>query len=149
MSETLRKLEQASRDRLARLQEIPPTLIKFPSTERCLHLVCDNFKIKAGKMFFPIKRTEVLSSSRRGHVTLARQIAMYLVRKSSRLSTTQIGRAFGRNHATVLHSITKIEAMVQRSPKIKEEIDRLLQCIEESKPCSSSPRGSAQPTSSA
>lgn len=39
----------------------------------------------------------------------ARQIAMYLIRKMTNLSLPDIGREFGRDHSTVIHSIRKVE----------------------------------------
>ena len=39
----------------------------------------------------------------------ARQLAMYLIRKMTNLSLPDIGREFGRDHTTVMHSITKVE----------------------------------------
>ena len=39
----------------------------------------------------------------------ARQIAMYLIRQLTNLSLPEIGREFGRDHSTVIHSIRKVE----------------------------------------
>ena len=39
----------------------------------------------------------------------ARQVAVYLIRKLTNLSTTDIGKEFNRDHTTILHSINKIE----------------------------------------
>lgn len=42
-------------------------------------------------------------------VAEARQVAMYLARVALRLGTRQIARAFGRDHATVLHACRRVE----------------------------------------
>ena len=39
----------------------------------------------------------------------ARQVAVYLIRKLTNLSTTDIGKEFNRDHTTIIHSINKIE----------------------------------------
>ena len=41
----------------------------------------------------------------------ARQIAMYLIRNLTQCSLPDIGKEFGRDHATVIHSIRKVEAL--------------------------------------
>ena len=51
-----------------------------------------------------------LTGKRRSQdIALARQVAMYICRELTDLSTTAIGKAFGRDHTTVLHGCEKIE----------------------------------------
>lgn len=42
-------------------------------------------------------------------IVLARHIAMYLIRKFTKLTLVQIGAYFNRNHATVIYAVKKIE----------------------------------------
>ena len=42
----------------------------------------------------------------------ARQVAIYLIRKLTNLSTPDIGKEFNRDHTTILHSINKIEESI-------------------------------------
>ncbi|MCL2819658.1 MAG: chromosomal replication initiator protein DnaA [Oscillospiraceae bacterium] len=60
---------------------------------------------------------DVMGQSRVADTALARQIAMYLIRKLTNLSLKDIGGVFGRDHTTVLTSVRKIEK------KIREEND--------------------------
>lgn len=53
-------------------------------------------------------------------VSLARQIAMYLVRHQTSLTLKDIGAEFGRDHATVLYAIRRVEQMVKTQPEIAE-----------------------------
>ena len=46
-------------------------------------------------------------------VAEARQVAMYLIRKLTNLSLPDIGDQFGRDHATVLYSIRKVDASLK------------------------------------
>ena len=63
--------------------------------------------------FYSIEE-QVLRGTRRDKATAeARQVAMYLIRSLIHLSTPDIGKEFGRDHATVLHSINKVEAMLR------------------------------------
>jgi chromosomal replication initiator protein len=43
----------------------------------------------------------------------ARQVAMYLVRRLTNLSTPEIGQEFSRDHSTVIHGIQKVEAALK------------------------------------
>ncbi|MGQ9591776.1 MAG: DnaA ATPase domain-containing protein, partial [Planctomycetota bacterium] len=56
----------------------------------------------------------VVSSSRQRHVTLARQVAMYVARRCTKESLGAIGKYFGRrDHATVQCAAKKIALLVQ------------------------------------
>jgi len=57
---------------------------------------------------------DVLRSTLRNKVTTeARQMAVYLVRKLTNLSLPDIGKEFNRDHATILHSIRKVESSIK------------------------------------
>jgi len=61
---------------------------------------------------------DIKGQSRTSDTALARQIAMYLIRKLTNLSLKDIGSVFdGRDHSTVLTSVRKVER------KIREEYD--------------------------
>lgn len=54
-------------------------------------------------------------------ISLARQIAMYQIRRMTNLSLKEIGREFeNRDHTTVLHAIERIEKMVKEQPETAE-----------------------------
>ncbi len=44
----------------------------------------------------------------------ARQVAIYLIRQLTNLSTPEIGKEFNRDHSTVLHSINKVESALNK-----------------------------------
>ena len=57
---------------------------------------------------------DLMSKSRSRPLTQARHIAMYLTRECTGLSLLKIGEIFGgRDHATVLHGIRKVEDEMQ------------------------------------
>ena len=57
--------------------------------------------------------TDLLSKKRPADVAYAREICYYLSRKLTELSLPEIGRAFGRDHSTVVHGVAKIEGLLQ------------------------------------
>lgn len=69
---------------------------------------------------------DMLSGSRKAPVVLARQIAMFLAQKMTRLSTTRIGMALGhRGHATVIHSCQVISQRLETDPELRHQLKQL------------------------
>ena len=60
--------------------------------------------------YYLIDEAEIRGQRRTKEMTLARQIAMYLIRNMTNLSLVDIGKEFeGRDHTTVLNAIHRIE----------------------------------------
>ena len=73
--------------------------------------------------FYNIDASALRGQSRTKDTSLARQIAMYQIRRMTNLSLKEIGKEFeGRDHATVMHSIDRIEKLTKQSPEIAEVI---------------------------
>jgi chromosomal replication initiator protein len=72
-----------------------------------------------------------LSSRRRTHdVTVARQLAMYLCRKLTRLPLVEIAHRFGRrDHSTVLHACEVVESRRTTDPAFAALIEHLHELI--------------------
>ena len=62
--------------------------------------------------FYSMDESVIRGTQRSKHVTAARQVAMYLVRKLTNLSLPDIGKEFNRDHSSVLYSIRQAEAAV-------------------------------------
>lgn len=71
-----------------------------PTIEQILECVCNHFKIEPEAM---------VSRSRKRSLYYPRQIAMYLCRKHTDATLTAIGKAFRRDHASVIHSLAVIQ----------------------------------------
>jgi chromosomal replication initiator protein len=72
---------------------------------------------------FNIKVADLKSNSRTRNVARPRQIAMYLARNLTSKSLPDIGREFGgKNHATVIHAIKKVEELVLADVKLAAEV---------------------------
>ena len=82
---------------------------------------------------YGVTSEELLSKKRSREIAYPRQIAMYLCREMTQLSTTSIGKAFGnRNHTTILHGCEKIAADMKNDFAFSKRIDELIQMIKNS-----------------
>ena len=59
--------------------------------------------------FYNIEESVIRGTLKNKNPAEARQVAMYLVRKLTNLSLPDIGKEFGRDHSTVIHSLKKVE----------------------------------------
>ncbi|MBQ3423942.1 MAG: chromosomal replication initiator protein DnaA [Clostridia bacterium] len=74
---------------------------------------------------------DLIGKNRSQQVALPRQIAMYICRRMTSLSTTGIGRIFGgRDHTTVMHGCEKIAATVNSDFSFKKKIEEIIDLIE-------------------
>jgi chromosomal replication initiator protein len=60
-----------------------------------------------------VPQAEILSPRRTPRVARARQLAMYLCRELTPLSLAEVGRAFDRDHATVMHAVRAVSARIE------------------------------------
>ena len=68
--------------------------------------------------FYNIDVSDLDSSTRSSNVAYPRQLAMYLCRELAKMQYKSIGVAFGnRDHSTVMHACSKIEAEVKNKNK--------------------------------
>lgn len=73
--------------------------------------------------FYDIDPEALRGQSRTKEVSLARQVAMYEIRRLTNLSLKEIGREFdNRDHTTVLHSIERIEGRIKHDSEMSEII---------------------------
>ncbi len=71
-----------------------------PTAELIISEVCQ---------FYSIEEKVIRGTQKTKGITEARQLAMYLLRKMTPLSTTDIAAEFGKNHTTVIHAEKSIE----------------------------------------
>ena len=74
---------------------------------------------------YNIRVTEMTSKRRERNIARPRQIAMYLAKNLTTKSLPDIGRAFDRDHTTVIHAVKTIEDLQQKESSFKEEIGNL------------------------
>lgn len=71
----------------------------------------------------------MLSSRRHRRYARPRQLAMYLAHEMTTLSLPRIGKAFDRDHTTVLHAVRVIERKIAEMPERQITITKLWQQI--------------------
>ncbi len=94
------------------------------SVARIREIICEHFSLEP---------RQICSRSRKREIALPRQIAMYLSRKYTDSSLQSIGSEFNRDHATVLHSVKKIEKQMKISSKFRSQIEYLTSQLEKKK----------------
>jgi chromosomal replication initiator protein len=73
--------------------------------------------------YFSIPPEELINKKRDRKTTLARHVAIYLLREGYNCSLTEIGKELGgRNHATILHGYEKIANELNTNPNLCNQI---------------------------
>lgn len=79
---------------------------------------------------FHIKLNELQSKKRTQSIVFPRQVCMYLARQLTSLSFAEIGTYFGgRDHTSIMHSISKIEQVIKEDPETDSKIKNLIQSL--------------------
>ncbi|WP_081848502.1 chromosomal replication initiator protein DnaA [Clostridium sp. KNHs205] len=79
---------------------------------------------------FNLTSNELYSVNKSRNIAFPRQIAMYLCRKLTDFSLSDIGKIMGnRDHTTILHGIDKIEKNIKKDPSMQNTIDVLTKKI--------------------
>jgi chromosomal replication initiator protein len=80
--------------------------------------------------YYQLSPSDLKGKKRNKSIVLPRQLAMYISRKLTELSTIEVGQSFGgRDHTTVLHSCDKIENLMRLDPKFDLEVQNLMRNI--------------------
>jgi chromosomal replication initiator protein len=74
-----------------------------------------------------VSLTDMRARTRTKTVAFPRQIAMYFARQLTHASLTEVGRAFDKDHTTVLHAVDKIQTLTREDPTLHKTIERLIQ----------------------
>ena len=76
--------------------------------------------------YFSISEEELINKKRDRKTTLARYVAIYLLREGYNWSLTEIGKELGgRNHATILHGYEKIAKELSINPNLANQITQI------------------------
>ncbi len=85
--------------------------------EEIVDKVCEHYKVDPSVLH---------SKSRKREIVQVRQIAMFLVKKHTDISTSKIGHFIGnRDHATVLHACKIVKDLVEVDKDAKAEIEEI------------------------
>ena len=75
---------------------------------------------------YNVSQKAILSSNRSKEISQARHVTAYLCKKLTQSSLTEIGFRLGRRtHATILHSVSYVNAMLEEDPVLRQHIAQL------------------------
>ncbi|HUC20646.1 MAG TPA: chromosomal replication initiator protein DnaA, partial [Candidatus Polarisedimenticolaceae bacterium] len=80
--------------------------------------------------FFDLLPADITGTKRDRDIVVPRQISMYLMREELDLSFPKIAFTVGRrDHTTAMHSVTKIEKLIEVDDKLRQEINQIKEQI--------------------
>ncbi len=75
---------------------------------------------------FDIPVELITGKTRKHHVVLARQVAMFICKELTKSSLKMLGAHFGnRDHTTVIHSCQMIENYLETDPKVQKDVNEI------------------------
>jgi chromosomal replication initiator protein len=102
-------------------KEVMGHIIKDKKKEITIDMI-----IKEVAAHFQIKTSDIKSTKRVKSIMTPRQVSIYLSRKLTNSSLVSIGEKFGgKDHATVIHSIKRIEEEMNVKKELKETVERI------------------------
>ncbi len=105
------------------LKSIIPLRKRKVTIERIQEYIAKQFNVTA---------SDLRSKSNKREIAHPRQIAMYISKKLTKIPLHNIGDRFGgKHHSTVLHSIHKVEKMIESDYEFARKIDSYINFFEE------------------
>ena len=81
--------------------------------------------VKEVASYYNVEISEIKGKKRTAIIKDARNMAIYLTRKITQYSTTEIGNYFDRDHSTITHSIDKVDQERKQNSDIATALDSL------------------------
>lgn len=79
--------------------------------------------------FYGVSHKDIVGRGRARSIVRPRQVAIYLCRDLSETTLSNIGKAFNRDHTTVLHSCDLIANQMQEDRNLREELEAVREKI--------------------
>ena len=80
--------------------------------------------------YYDIRLVDMTSKRRPAVITMPRQVAMYLCRSLTPSSLPEIGNAFGKTHATILHACRLVEKKMETNSELRQTVSHLSRVLE-------------------
>ncbi|MCC6648766.1 MAG: chromosomal replication initiator protein DnaA [Polyangiaceae bacterium] len=74
---------------------------------------------------FHVRSTDLASRDRHRTVALARHVAMYLAKQRLGVSFPELGRAFGKDHTTVMSAVRKVGELRRTDQQVRAHLDAI------------------------
>lgn len=81
--------------------------------------------MRAVAQFYGVKMEEILSKERTQTLVTPRQVAMFLSCKLTTRSLVEIGRSFGKTHATVYHGAQTIQKRIDVEEELRKTVENI------------------------
>ncbi|MBR2590813.1 MAG: chromosomal replication initiator protein DnaA [Clostridia bacterium] len=91
-------------------------------TEKIILEVSRNYNVSVDELY---------SKKRDINISNPRQIAMYIMRNVTGMTFQEIGKKFGRNYSTVIHSIGTVEEKINEDSSLKAQISDIIKNVQE------------------
>ena len=75
--------------------------------------------------FFNLSMADLLGSKRTKNIAEPRMVAMVLARELTGDSSTEVGAAFGRNHATILHAEKQVKLLCSKDETMRRSVAQI------------------------
>lgn len=86
--------------------------------------------VKTVADFYGVSVEDIKSENRSANITIARQVAMYIIRDCTPLPLNSIGELLGnRNHSTVHYSVSQVEKQMKRDLGFKNQVNDIIRSI--------------------
>ena len=81
---------------------------------------------------FDVPAADIRSSKKSANISLARQVAIYIVDRTTDLSLQAIGKEFGnKHHSTIIYSLREIKSKIEKDVALKSTVDDIIKNINE------------------
>jgi hypothetical protein len=80
--------------------------------------------------YYCAKRSDVMSTSRRGALVFMRRIAIYLCREEMGFTAAAIGYFFNKDHTTILYLDRNLREMLKTDAKVREQVGDIRQLLQ-------------------
>ena len=95
---------------------VHPGRTRLTSVDDIQRAVCHHFHLRAA---------DLLSKDRHKTTAFARHVAMYLCKQRLSVSFPELGRAFGKDHTTVISAVRKVEALRETDPHVRAHLEAI------------------------
>ena len=81
---------------------------------------------------FDVSAADIRSSKKSANISLARQVAIYIVDRVTGLSLKAIGNEFGnKHHSTIIYSLKESKAKIEKDVALKATVDDIIKNVNE------------------
>ncbi len=80
--------------------------------------------------YFDFRNKDLLGTSRKADLVVARHITMYILRDILNLNLTEVAELMGgRDHTTVMHAVEKMKVQIEENTDIRRKVNALKQAL--------------------